>query len=73
MNYGERQERALWLIKVLREHPDHDNQIVHRDHKGLGYTREDIAKEIERETLVGRTTVSVAGLVIFALTPKTPA
>jgi hypothetical protein len=57
MNYGDRQERALFLIKNLRENPDQTTQIN-------GMSRKELADHIENMTETGREVVAVAGLVL---------
>jgi hypothetical protein len=58
MDYGERQERAEFLVKALREHPDR----MWRDK-----TFAEMADEIENQTDDGRTLVVISGLVLAAL------
>jgi hypothetical protein len=58
MDYGERQERAEFLVKTLREHPDR----VWRDK-----TFAEMASEVENQTDAGRTLVAISGLVLTAL------
>ncbi len=66
MDYGDRQERALEIIRRCRSRPDRDEvAYIHGD--GTRYSYAEIADEIERMTPIGRETLAVAGLVAQAL------
>lgn len=69
MNYGERQERALHLVKILRESPNQANTFKDPI-TGKEYTPAEMADEIENETDQGKTTLSIAGFVFAALINK---
>lgn len=58
MDYGERQERAEMLVKHFREQGD---EVLLN-----GRTGDQIAQDIEDQNDEGRTTVAIAGLVLFA-------
>jgi hypothetical protein len=69
MDYGERQERAVHLVKILRESPNQAN--TYKDTiTGKEYTPAEIADEIENETDIGREILAVSGLVFTALGNK---
>ena len=57
MDYGDRQERALFLIKNLRENPDQTTKV-------LGMSRKELADHIENMTEIGKEVLAVAGLVL---------
>ena len=61
MDYGDRQERALYLIKLFREK---GSEIVD---KLKNRTGNEIAQEIEDQTDEGTFTVAVAGLMFQAM------
>lgn len=61
MNYGDRQQRALGLLKALREHAD-QTQTFHAPGGGT-YTLAEIADAIEQETPLGRAIVASSGTV----------
>jgi hypothetical protein len=63
MNYGDRQERALFLIKNLRENPDQTTVVN-------GMTRKKLADHIENMTETGKEIVAVAGLVLPVIMNK---
>ena len=63
MNYGERQDRAEMLIKMLRKQSDK----IFRDSQSNEYTYDQLASFIEDETEFGQELVAFAGLVIQAL------
>ncbi len=69
MDYGDRQDRALYLIKRFREAGD--NGKAYTDYKGRVYTPAQMADEIEQETDLGKTMLAVAGIV-FAATSRDP-
>jgi hypothetical protein len=63
MDYGDRQQRAEYLIKRFRSEPSK----IYRDWKDVFYTYAQIADDIENMTEFGRTIVAVAGLVSYAM------
>ena len=63
-DWGERQERADHLIKILRKSPDKIAQFP-LDHRK--YTYEEVADHIEKGTVVGREVMAVAGVVFQAI------
>lgn len=64
-DYGERQSRVDFLLKILGEQPQ--DKALHQDHTGRSRTASEIAHEIETGTTFGRGIVAVAGLVFQAL------
>lgn len=60
MDYGDRQERAEYLVKRLRENPT-------LTLKGQSITAGELADEIEGMTVRGRGFVAVAGIVQTAM------
>lgn len=68
MDYGERQDRAKFLVKQLRGMAAVDpTKVLHKDWRGVPYTASDMADAIENHTDVGTATVAVAGLVFLAM------
>jgi hypothetical protein len=74
MNYGDRQDRALYLIKTLRARPNQNEIIYHgyligadRLNAGTPYSVKEIADNIEQQTELGQELVAVAGIVFTAL------
>lgn len=63
MNYGDRQERALFLVKNLRANPDQTTKVN-------GMSRKELADHIENMTEEGRTFVAVAGFVLPIIMKK---
>jgi len=65
MNYGDRQERAEYLVNRFRTSPTAkpwtDNVT------GKTYSPAELADEIENMTHVGRSIVAVAGIVFTAI------
>lgn len=61
MDYGDRQERAEYLVKILRER---GNEVVDI---ATSRTGNDLAQNIEDQTEEGHTLVAVAGLVFHAM------
>jgi len=66
MDYGDRQDRALMLVKALREQKD-QSKVVYTDYRGQVFTAKDIADYIEEQSDLGRSIVATAGLVIQCL------
>jgi hypothetical protein len=66
MDYGDRQERALYLVKCCREHPDQKGTI-YRDYQKRAYTASELADAIENQTDVGVNLVAMTGLISSAL------
>jgi hypothetical protein len=63
-DYGDRQERADYIMQALRANSDKTCCI---GHLGAPYTYAEIADQIEKGTELGRTVVAVGGLVYQAL------
>ena len=66
MDYGDRQERALFLVNRLRE-SQHQDRVYTSNTDGKIYTPADIADEIEKETELGKEILAIAGLVFHAM------
>jgi len=62
MNYGERQERAIYLVKLLRQNGEKMFSVS----TGTA-TGNEIAQAIEDETDDGKSFVAIAGIVLQAL------
>lgn len=62
-DYGDRQERADHLIRILRASPDHP----YVDMRGQSWMPRELANEIEDGTEMGQTILAVGGFVIQAL------
>lgn len=60
MNYGDRQERAEFLIRTFRAQGP---MVI----QGSNLTGEQIANEIENMTEYGKSLVAVAGLILHAM------
>lgn len=63
MDYGDRQERALFLIKNLRSNPDQTTKVN-------GMSRKELADHIENMTEKGQEIVAVAGLILPIIMKK---
>jgi hypothetical protein len=63
-DWGERQERADYLLKILHKDPDRIAKFP-LDHRQ--YTYAEVADHIERGTVVGREVMAVAGIVLQAM------
>lgn len=66
MDYGDRQERALFILKCCRAYPDQTG-VVYRDHQKRAYTVKDIAEAVEKQTDLGVSLVAMTGLISSAL------
>ena len=67
MNYGDRQDRAEFLLKTLRSKPD-QSKIGYIDSiTKRKYSIADLIKEFENQTELARELLAVAGLVLPAL------
>lgn len=56
MNYGSRQEHALYLLKILKEYPN--NKLYYKDSSGKKYSTAEIISEIENDTEIGKQIVT---------------
>ena len=72
MDYGDRQERAEWLLEVMEKNNPDPHKIIYTDWHGQEYTAEQLAEHIECQTDLGTTLVAVAGLIIQALYAPIP-
>jgi len=66
MDYGDRQDRANLLIKLLREKAKAGSDIIYDDKLGNKYTASEVADNIENQTSLGKQLVAVAGFVFHA-------
>jgi len=70
-DYGERQPRVDFLLKAFREMPP-DHVLTTDVLTGQPVTAAKMVHEIEAGTMLGKTCVAVAGLVIQALKSDRP-
>jgi len=66
MDYGERQQQALFLISVLRKDPSIPIPIGIAN-PNFPKTYGEMATEIENQSTVGKELMAVAGMVISAI------